>query len=71
MSDHALKESMSCCVHGVIQLGLFYTWLCVLFVGVKKGAGKERGILSEAQHRAYLDRHPYREYQPEELEYAK
>ncbi len=39
--------------------------------GVKKGAGKERGILSEAQHRAYLDRHPYKEYQQEELQYAK
>jgi hypothetical protein len=42
-----------------------------LISGVKKGAGKERGILSEAQHRAYLDRHPYKEYQQEELQYAK
>ncbi len=43
----------------------------LLVSGVKKGAGKERGILSEAQHRAYLDRHPYKEYQQEELQYAK
>jgi hypothetical protein len=43
----------------------------LLVSGVKKGAGKERGILSEAQHRAYLDRHPYKEYHQEELQYAK
>jgi hypothetical protein len=40
-------------------------------VGIKKGLGKERGILSEAQHRAYLDRHPYKEYQQEELDIAR
>ena len=35
----------------------------------KKAA--ERGIVGEAAHRAYLDRHPYREYEKEDLEKAK
>jgi len=35
--------------------------------GRKKG---ERGIVGEAVHRGYLDRHPYREYEKDDLEYA-
>jgi len=27
----------------------------------------ERGIVDESQHRAYLDRHPYKEYSPDEM----
>ena len=34
----------------------------------KKG---ERGIVGEAVHRGYLDRHPYREYEQEDLQQAK
>jgi len=33
----------------------------------KKG---ERGIVNEASHRTYLDRHPYKEYSKEEMEEA-
>jgi len=36
----------------------------------KKG-DRERGIVNETSHRTYLDRHPYREYAPEELDVAK
>eukprot|EP00088_Acartia_fossae_P033594 TRINITY_DN3439_c0_g1_i1.p1 TRINITY_DN3439_c0_g1~~TRINITY_DN3439_c0_g1_i1.p1 ORF type:complete len:812 (+),score=302.93 TRINITY_DN3439_c0_g1_i1:50-2485(+) len=37
-------------------------------MGGKKG---ERGIVGEDAHRAYLERHPYREFQKEEIEEAK
>lgn len=37
-------------------------------LGSKKG---ERGIVGEDAHRAYLERHPYREYSKEELDEAK
>ncbi len=37
-------------------------------MGGKKG---ERGIVGEDAHRAYLERHPYREYVKDELEEAK
>jgi len=39
-------------------------------VGGRKG-DRERGIVNESQHRAYLDRHPYREVAKEDLEAAK
>ena len=35
------------------------------------GKKAERGIVGEAAHRGYLDRHPYKEYQPEDLAVAK
>ena len=37
------------------------------------GSGKkgERGIVGEAAHRGYLDRHPYKEYEKPDLEAAK
>jgi len=39
----------------------------------QQGAGKkgERGIVGEAAHRGYLDRHPYKEYEKPDLEAAK
>ena len=32
---------------------------------------RERGIVNEGQHRAYLDRHPYREVAQEDMEAAR
>ena len=49
-----------------ISLNFFWPVSHYLYLG-KKG---ERGIVGEAVHRGYLDRHPYREYEKDDLEYA-
>ena len=37
----------------------------------KKMADQERGILNEATHRSYLDKHPYQRFNDEDIESAK
>jgi len=39
--------------------------------GSSKKGDRERGIVNEATHRTYLDRHPYKEYNKEDLDAAK
>merc|ERR1719150_418157 len=37
----------------------------------RKKADRERGIVNETQHRAYLDRHPYKEHSKDDMDAAK
>lgn len=39
--------------------------------GSRGGKDRERGIVNESQHRNYLDRHPYREVEPEDMDLAR
>merc|ERR550519_2232617 len=39
--------------------------------GREKAKKGERGIVNEASHRNYLDRHPYREVEPEDMDLAR
>jgi len=40
-------------------------------VSGRKKADRERGIVNETQHRAYLDRHPYKEHSKDDMDAAR
>ena len=37
----------------------------------RKKADRERGIVNETQHRAYLDRHPYKAHSKDDMDAAR